>query len=186
VLFQTDKPFKKLQRIFTAPDGTSHKIEILGDGQQLAAFGIHPDTKQPYRWTPCDPTKLASRDLPPLCEDAAKCFLEDMTAQLRNWFGWTTAEPKQNDYRLTLPVLPISADTLKCRIDGIVRTISAAKVNTRNDTLFWGACRLGEMVDQGSIAIDTAIALALDAARQAGLPYREALATTRSALRRTP
>jgi Bifunctional DNA primase/polymerase, N-terminal len=186
VLFHTDQPFKKLQRIFTAPDEATHKIEILGDGQQLAAFGTHPDTRQPYRWTPCDPTKVARSDLPPLCEDAAKCFLEDMASQLKNWFGWTATEPKQSDYRPPLPALPISADTMRSRIDGIVRTISSAQEGTRNQILFWGASRLGEMVDQGSIAIDTAIALAIDAARQAGLQYREAISTTRSALRRAP
>lgn len=185
VLFRAEQPFKKLQRIFTAPDGATHKIEVLGDGQQLAAFGIHPDTKQPYRWIPCDPARLPSRELPPLCEDAAKCFLEDMTRQLKDWFGWTAVEPKPSDYRPPL-AMPISADTLKCRIDGIVKTISSAKDGTRNDLLFWGASRLSEMVDQGSIAVDTAIALALDAARQAGLSYREALATTCSALRRLP
>lgn len=26
------------------------RIEVLGDGQQFIALGIHPDTKQPYTW----------------------------------------------------------------------------------------------------------------------------------------
>lgn len=26
------------------------RIEVLGEGQQFVAFGIHPDTKQPYTW----------------------------------------------------------------------------------------------------------------------------------------
>jgi hypothetical protein len=49
VLLRTDEPFDKVVRVFTAPNGGEHKIEILGDGQQVVAFGIHPDTHQLYR-----------------------------------------------------------------------------------------------------------------------------------------
>src|SRR5262249_50153874 len=47
---RTDEPFGKLARLFKAPDGSEQKIEILCDGQQWVAAGVHPDTKQPYRW----------------------------------------------------------------------------------------------------------------------------------------
>jgi putative DNA primase/helicase len=62
---QTNEPFAKLRRVFRAPDGTEHKIEILGDGQQWIAFGEHPDTKMPYRWTHGEPgNDFAREDLP--------------------------------------------------------------------------------------------------------------------------
>lgn len=34
------------------PDGkpVSHKLEVLGDGQQFVALAIHPDTGKPYKW----------------------------------------------------------------------------------------------------------------------------------------
>jgi hypothetical protein len=32
-LFKTEASFKKLQTNFIAPDGSEHKLEILGDGQ---------------------------------------------------------------------------------------------------------------------------------------------------------
>jgi hypothetical protein len=50
ILLRTDRPFKKIIRKLTAPDGTVHKIEVLGDGQQLAVAGAHPDTGKPYVW----------------------------------------------------------------------------------------------------------------------------------------
>lgn len=31
-------------------DGMEHRVEVLGIGQQFVAYGIHPDTKYPYRW----------------------------------------------------------------------------------------------------------------------------------------
>ena len=50
--FRTDKPFKKITANLIAPEGDpttpyrmrGQKIELLGDGQQVVAFGIHPDT----------------------------------------------------------------------------------------------------------------------------------------------
>ena len=42
------------------------KIEILGDGQQLVMFNIHPDTNEPYEWT--DELKPV-RELPLVTED---------------------------------------------------------------------------------------------------------------------
>ena len=42
-------------------DGEKAQVEFLGEGQQFVASGIHPDTKQPYRW-PGD--RLI--DLPPI------------------------------------------------------------------------------------------------------------------------
>jgi hypothetical protein len=40
ILLRTEKPFKKVIRKLTAPDGTVHKIEVLGDGQQLAVLAF--------------------------------------------------------------------------------------------------------------------------------------------------
>ena len=50
ILLRTDEPFKKIVALFTAPDGGEHKIEILGEGQQIVAHGIHPDIRKPYWW----------------------------------------------------------------------------------------------------------------------------------------
>ena len=37
---RTDKPFVKLFYVFKAPDGSEHKIDMLGDGQQYVVDGI--------------------------------------------------------------------------------------------------------------------------------------------------
>lgn len=52
LLYRTDRPFKKVNsKTYVDDEGKTHKVEILGDGQQFVAFAIHPDTKEPYRWT---------------------------------------------------------------------------------------------------------------------------------------
>jgi hypothetical protein len=62
VLFRTDEPFKKIQQSLIAPDGKEgQKIELLADGQQIVAFGIHPDTRKPYGWHGGSPLDTPAR-----------------------------------------------------------------------------------------------------------------------------
>jgi hypothetical protein len=57
ILCRTNEPFRKIRvefdSFFTDPDTGEIKhdaVEILGDGQQIACFGIHPDTGRPFDW----------------------------------------------------------------------------------------------------------------------------------------
>src|SRR2546427_10371682 len=44
VLFQTAKSFRKIATpIFTSPDQQVHRVEVLCEGQQIIAYGMHPD-----------------------------------------------------------------------------------------------------------------------------------------------
>src|SRR5262249_58227617 len=70
VLLRTDVPIRKIIVRLIAPDGNSHKIEVLGNGQQMVAAGIHPHTNRPYVWrdgrspvnTPRDRLPLVTED----------------------------------------------------------------------------------------------------------------------------
>lgn len=33
-----------------SPDAKAHRVEVLTEGKQLVAFGVHPDTGRPYEW----------------------------------------------------------------------------------------------------------------------------------------
>ena len=55
--FRTEVPFAKITANVVAPHGRTEKIEFLGDGQQVVAFGIHPETKQRYNWHGGEPDK---------------------------------------------------------------------------------------------------------------------------------
>lgn len=60
LLYRVAEPHRKMRIAFRlAHTGeTKHAVEILGEGQQFVAFGIHPKTKSPYCWsfgqTPAD------------------------------------------------------------------------------------------------------------------------------------
>lgn len=61
-----------------APAGKAEKVEVLCDGQQFIAFGIHPDTGQPYHWHDLDPlnTFLGVQEmLPEISEPELRDFL---------------------------------------------------------------------------------------------------------------
>lgn len=73
IMCHTNLPFKKIKTgKYKDERGDLHETEILGDGQQFVAFGIHPDTLIPYEWiTPNTPLNQHVNDLPLLtCEMA--------------------------------------------------------------------------------------------------------------------
>jgi len=64
ILLRTNEPFKKITHAFTAPDGSTQKIEILATGQQIVVAGIHPDTKREYSWHGGAPGEVRREELP--------------------------------------------------------------------------------------------------------------------------
>jgi hypothetical protein len=91
ILLRTDEPFSKLSRIFTAPDGSEQKIEILANGQQVVLFGTHPETKRDYSWHGGEPGEIKREDLPYIREDDARAFLDEAATLLIKEFNFTEA-----------------------------------------------------------------------------------------------
>jgi Family of unknown function (DUF5906)/Bifunctional DNA primase/polymerase, N-terminal len=90
-LFRTEQPFAKILIIVTAPNGSAEKLEFLGNGQQLVVAGIHPETKQPYRWHGGEPGQVRREDLPEISADEARSLIEDLAELLVRDFGYTRA-----------------------------------------------------------------------------------------------
>ena len=76
LIFRTDAPMSKsVSAKFSDPDGNTNCIEILGKGQQLVAYGIHPDTQQEYRWPKACPYTVPVENLPTInAEQITKLF----------------------------------------------------------------------------------------------------------------
>lgn len=72
------------------------------------------------------------------------------------------------------------------RLEAIVRRVALSANGTRNDVLFWGACRCGEWIQAGELARSTAEGALLAAATHSGLPLMESLRTIASGINRTP
>ena len=90
-------PFKKLAVSFKSPDGVVHKVEVLGDGQQFVAEGIHQDTHLPYRWADSvTPLNIAREHLPEVDEPLVRRFVTEASEIMRR-AGWVEIGAKANN-----------------------------------------------------------------------------------------
>ena len=90
----------------SAPNGQTHKVEILADGQQIVVDGIHPDTGQPYRWHGGEPgPQLRRQDLPLLTAEKAAAILAAATDLLVKR-GWTPNKKTNGVGKRTVAALP--------------------------------------------------------------------------------
>jgi hypothetical protein len=98
ILLRTDKPFKKITGNVVAPNGDNkQKIELLADGQQVVAFGIHPDTRKPYAWFGGEPGPIKYEDLPYISESEAKKLVADALKVLVSEFNYTLQSPRSSE-----------------------------------------------------------------------------------------
>ena len=71
------------------------------------------------------------------------------------------------------------------RLESLIRRVATAVNGQRNDLLFWAACRVGEWIERGQVTREAGESVLLQAARYAGLPDSESIATINSGLSRT-
>lgn len=65
------------------PDGTKAQVEVLGEGQQFVAYGVHPDTGREYEWPEAGPDVVPLADLPAAEEHDLRAFLAAAEEVLR-------------------------------------------------------------------------------------------------------
>jgi AAA domain/Bifunctional DNA primase/polymerase, N-terminal len=97
--FRCIAPFKKISATFKAPDDTVHKVEVLADGQQFVAEGIHENTQQPYRWADNVCLLDVAHEYLPLIDEALARRFVDEAREIMKGAGWTEVnaqgEPKK-------------------------------------------------------------------------------------------
>jgi hypothetical protein len=86
--FRTIQPFPKITVNFLGDKG--EKIELLADGQQVVVAGIHPTTKQDYRWFGGEPWSIPYYELPYLHPEQAQTLVTDVTTLLTSEFRYPT------------------------------------------------------------------------------------------------
>ncbi|NGN44339.1 DNA primase [Mesorhizobium sp. CGMCC 1.15528] len=81
-VFRAVEPREKLKTGEYSVSGKKCQVEVLGIGQQFVAFGIHPDTSQPYTWSGGDLLSVPFSDLPEITPYQIDSFLQDAEAIL--------------------------------------------------------------------------------------------------------
>jgi hypothetical protein len=93
------------------------------------------------------------------------------------WPGWilTTFRPRPQPQSASIVRVPDERFLVK-----LVQMVAGATEGERNSLTFWAACRAGEMVAEGLLSADTAVAVIAEAATRCGLLRAEAEKTARS------
>jgi putative DNA primase/helicase len=87
-LYRASEGFRKLKTpIFVMPDGTEAAVEVMAEGQQIVAFGTHPDTGRPYEWIDASPLNTQVRNLPMIDREDAEAFIAAAEGMLRDHGG---------------------------------------------------------------------------------------------------
>lgn len=132
LLFAAPKPFLKIaSRFYQSPDGRRHRVEILGEGQQFVAYGIHPDTGKPYRWVSLEePDELDIFDLPDLTPEKANAIIEEFN-RLALARGWE-AHGLERNTNVDLDPETESLDFLRPKIEVDTEELSACLMAIEN------------------------------------------------------
>jgi hypothetical protein len=91
----------------------------LGDGQQLACFGTHPETRQLYRWHGGEPGQIKLEDLPYISEEETQALVNDVVGILTRDFGYTRAAERPKARRANGQAEPAGAEDWQYLINNI-------------------------------------------------------------------
>jgi hypothetical protein len=81
------------------------------------------------------------------------------------------------------PQKPLTPSSAKRTLLGILAAVATSGEGERNSLLYWGACRLAELVSGAVLGRTYAFKLAVEAGKHAGLSHDEACRTVTSAFR---
>jgi hypothetical protein len=182
--FRCETPFKKIAVSFKSPDNVTHKVEVLGDGQQFIADGIHPDTGEPYTWRDgADLLSVAHEHLPLLDEAAARRFVAEASA-IMTAAGWQGVGGKTNG---NAPPLPLEAKAANPYYHFALKDECAAlaampKDSGRNDKLNRAAFGLFQLVAGGGLDENVVRDHLFAAAEMCGLVAEDGAASVRATI----
>lgn len=144
ILFRTDEPFSKLSTgIYIDPEDvdTSHKVEVLCDGQQIVVAGIHPDTREPYKWSNGRPWKKLPRSKLPLLSEAKASEFIAAAKDCMAAHGWQPQRRERVKIAATAGTFaaatgPRERAYAKAVLNGCAGELASTAKGERNDTLY--------------------------------------------------
>ena len=159
--FRCETPFTKIMIRFKAPDCIIHKLEVLADGQQFIADGVHPDTGRAYTWQGGDLLSVPHNQLPLLDEATARRFVRKAAAVMTSagWIGIGEANGKNGSTIYGRTALKEECAALA----------AMPKDSGRNDALNRAAFSMFQLVHSGDLTDSMVRAELFTAATACGL-----------------
>jgi Bifunctional DNA primase/polymerase, N-terminal len=152
--FRADDPFPKIAVSFVE----GGKIEMLGDGQQFVAFGIHPDTGRPYGWGDKSPLDVKRYELPYIHHWEARELVRSAVKLLVDHFGYRLP-PKPEPTRF-IPSAAHPVNSSRYASSALERACAAIRGAANGDqesTLNRESFSIGQLVGAGILDRATAI-----------------------------
>jgi len=81
-LFRATEPAAKQSTTVYLINGKKCQIEVMGEGQQIVAFGIHPVTGRDYEWLSGTPLEIPLHEIAEISPELISQFLRDAEAVL--------------------------------------------------------------------------------------------------------
>jgi AAA domain-containing protein/primase-like protein/bifunctional DNA primase/polymerase-like protein len=128
-------------------DNDPHKVEILGEGQQFVAYGIHPKTGREYEWNGAvNPMTVKFADLPFVPEQKLRAFLS-AAEQILTDFGTRCGKLGREDNG----TLHKPADQLTGDYDTVASAVRSIPNNnlSRDDWITMGHAIKGALGEAG-------------------------------------
>jgi hypothetical protein len=144
--FHSDVPFDKIATTFKSPDGKVHKVEVLCDGQQFIADGIHPDTSKPYQWKDGIDLSSVPRKQLPIMDEALARQIIDCAATIMRESGWIELGTAK-----AIKINGSKSPWAQAALDGECDKVRNAARGMRNDTLNAAAFSLGQIISGGEL-----------------------------------
>ena len=127
LMFRARTPFKKMECVYKDTKGKEHRIEVLGDGQQYLAYGVHPDTGKEYTWTSLDePLYVPARDLPEISGEDIGLIFDKFEAMAKE-AGWSrvrrsdtlreSSSDTSDSFETAKRVVPMTLEDVKSTLD---------------------------------------------------------------------
>jgi Protein of unknown function (DUF3987)/Bifunctional DNA primase/polymerase, N-terminal len=188
--FRCETPFKKIITTFKSPDDVVHKVEVLADGQQFVAEGIHETTHQPYRWADnVNLLSVAHEHLPLVGEALARRFVTEASEIMRR-AGWIEVDAqgklKTNGKRKINGKTSnkSEADSIYYRsaLKDECAALASAPKGGRNDALNRAAFNLFQLVTGGGLDEETVQERLYAAAEACGLVNDDGEASVRATI----
>jgi hypothetical protein len=138
LLYRTEEPFAKV----ATPWFGTNRVEVLGAGQQIVCFGVHPETGRPYEWRPHPPVRRA--DLPVLTEVVARHIVAEAGRIMRE-AGWVATQDFGKTHTFPLLVATATSDELSKPIYlALLKAMPLPKVQRRHQR--WASSILRKLV----------------------------------------
>lgn len=77
LLFRATEIRKKSSTAEYTVNGLKCQVEVMGDGQQIVAFGVHPETQRPYEWLGPSPLDVPFAALPEITPEEIDGFIAE-------------------------------------------------------------------------------------------------------------